>query len=72
MPLAALRGRLRGERPRSEGRGDTGLVAVLLVVPVRIPRRVAPRGESARSGGVKPNHTLLWSGSVRLDTTSPG
>ena len=23
MPLAALRGRLRGERPRSEGRGDT-------------------------------------------------
>jgi len=47
-------------------------VAVLLVVPVRIPRRVAPRGESARSGGVKPDHTLLGCGLVRLDTTSPG
>ena len=40
MPLAALRGRLRGGRPRSEGWGGHRSRASLLVVPVRIPRRV--------------------------------
>ena len=28
--------------------------------------------EADRSGGIKPDHTLLWSGSVRLDTGQPG
>ena len=71
MPPAALRGRLRGERPRLRGEGRTldGGGAACGSGPGPSSRRRLTEAE--RSGAVKPHHTLLWCGLVRLDSTGP-
>ncbi|MEY9858184.1 hypothetical protein ABH935_003797 [Catenulispora sp. GAS73] len=67
-----LRRRLRGERHSLRGGGSRCLPAVVacgrLVPGSPSHRRLT---EADRSGGIKSDHTLLWSGFVRLDTTGP-